>query len=158
MNQKHRADILQTIWNRLIEVKSLTFTVKSNSQEESGWRGIGRGEVKVELEGSDVLIHRENGIWINKQGLQSSFTSVYRWKFDPVAHLIHLHHLRLGLNKPVFLLHFAPSSANLLFSAEPHYCVNDRYTAKLSLFKDLICLSWRVLGPKKNEEVYRTYS
>ena len=82
-----------------------------------------------------------------------SFSNTFRWTLDRSAGMISLEHLRLGPNNPVFLFHLAPTGPHLLASVESHLCEEDVYLAQVAWDIHSIRLSWRVIGPKKNEEM-----
>lgn len=79
------------------------------------------------------------GLWIEKTGMLS------------------LEHLRLGPNAPVFLFHLAPTGNNLLASVDSHLCEEDASLAQVVWDRHSIRLSWRVIGPLKNEEMQYHY-
>ncbi|MBS0607607.1 MAG: hypothetical protein JSR57_11705 [Verrucomicrobia bacterium] len=72
--------------------------------------------------------------------------------------MISLEHLRLGPEHPVFLFHLAVSSNNVLSSVESHLCEEDAYLATVPWDRYSIQLNWRVIGPKKNEEMESAYT
>jgi hypothetical protein len=145
--------ILLKFWKRLGQIKQLTFHAKSKSKEELGWTGRGKGEVVVTAEGKDILIYNEKGAWLSKEGSETGFHNVFRWTLNRPAGLISLEHLRRGVNHPVFLFDLAPSHKQLLASVDSHLCVNDTYFGQMHLDPNSLRLSWRVIGPKKNEEI-----
>lgn len=156
--QENPRQILLTFWERLRQVKQLSFNAKSKSKEEIGWAGKGKGEVVVSRKNDDVLIYNEKGTWLNKQGNQISFTNVFRWTLDRHAGVISLEHLRRGADHPVFLFHLAPANAQSLSSVDSHLCEGDTYFGQIHLNTNSLRLNWRVIGPKKNEEIDYYYS
>lgn len=150
--------ILFRFWERLHQVKKLSFQAKSKSSEELGWPGKGNGEVVISRENNQSLIFNEKGIWFNKQGEQVSFTNVFRWTLDRHAGVISLEHLRRGVDRPVFLFHLAPSNAQSLSSVDSHLCEGDTYFGQIHFDSNTLRLNWRVIGPKKNEEIDYYYS
>lgn len=144
-------------WERLHHVKTLAFHAKSKSKENLGWGGKGTGEVIVTKESDPVLIFHEKGTWVNKQGNQIDFNNVFRWTLDSCAGVISLEHLRRGANHPVFLFHLAPSSQQSLSSLTPHLCKRDAYFGHLHFNLNSFHLTWRIIGPKKNEEIDYDY-
>jgi len=156
--QENPRKILLTFWEKLCQVTQLTFHSTSKSKEELGWTGRGKGEVIVNKENDLVLIYNEKGIWLNKQGDQMNFTNVFRWTLDRHAGVISLEHLRRGLDHPVFLFHLAPTHAHSLSSVDSHLCEEDTYFGQIHLNSNSLRLNWRVIGPKKNEEIDYYYS
>lgn len=150
--------ILLNFWERLRQVTKLAFISKSKSKEELGWEGKGKGEVLITKENDTVLIYNEKGVWLNKQGDQVSFTNTFRWTLDRRARVISLEHLRRGVDSPVFLFHLAPTNVHSLSSVDSHLCADDTYFGQIHLDVNSLRLSWRVIGPKKNEEIDYYYS
>lgn len=157
-NQDNKPKALFAFWKKLAEVRQLTFHAMSKSKEEHGWNGKGKGEVIVTKEGDNILIFSEKGSWQGEQGEEISFSNVFRWTFDSFAGMISLEHLRRGLSNPVFLLHLAPTSKHTLSSVDSHLCEGDTYFGQIHLDRYTIRLNWRVIGPKKNEEIDYYYS
>lgn len=156
--RSHPSQVLTLFWERLQHVKQLSFQVKSKSQEELGWAGKGTGEVSIHKEKPTVLISHEKGTWLNKQGEKVGFSNVFRWTLDREAGVISLEHLRRGPDHPVFLFHLAPSSDHALASVDSHLCEGDTYFGQIYLNAHSLRLGWRVIGPKKNEELDYFYS
>src|SRR5262249_34407621 len=88
--------ILLELWQKLSTTKRLAFNAKNQSKHESGWNGMGHGEVIPAREGDNVLIFYEKGTWKGKDGEEYAFTNVFRWSFDRMKGLISLEHLRRG--------------------------------------------------------------
>ncbi len=145
--------ILQQFWDRLQSVSQLTFHATTKSKEESGWNGKGKGEVLASKEGSNTLIFHEKGTWQGKPGGEVNFTNVFRWTLDRQAGVISLEHLRRGNDHPVFLFHLAPSGMHSLASVDSHLCGGDAYFGQIHFDRYSLRLNWRVIGPKKNEEI-----
>ncbi len=145
--------ILTSFWQKLSAVKQLKFTAKIKSSEEGDTTRRGQGEIIVISEGSNVLIFHEKGSWIGKEGSEMSFSNTFRWTLDRATKMISLEHLRRGLNHPVFLFHLAPSSRQVLASVDTHLCADDAYFGQLISSASCLRLKWRVIGPRKNEEM-----
>lgn len=156
--QKNPTQTLLAFWGKLQHIKQLSFNALSKSKEELGWTGKGKGEVMISKEGHHVLVYTEKGSWLNKQGEQFSFSNVFRWTLDRHAGVISLEHLRRGVDHPVFLFHLAPSNAHSLSSVDSHLCKDDTYFGHMHFDAHGLCLNWRVIGPKKNEEIDYYYS
>ncbi len=150
-NQENKIQILLAFWEKLLKVAQLTFNAKS--REESGWNGKGKGDVVVVKENNNTLIFNEKGSWHGKLGDEVNFTNVFRWTFDRHIGVISLEHLRRGPDHPVFLFHLAPTSKHSLTSVDSHLCDGDTYFGQIHFDRFSLRLNWRVIGPKKNEEI-----
>jgi DNA-binding transcriptional ArsR family regulator len=155
---ENKLQVLLEFWDRLQTVKELTFHARSKSGEENGWNGKGLGEVSKSKEGIHVLLFNEKGTWQSKKGNELSFSNVFRWTLDRRAGVISLEHLRRGPDHPVFLFHLAPSGKNSLTSVDSHLCDGDTYFGQIHFDRYSLRLNWRVIGPKKNEEIDYYYS
>lgn len=156
--QENKAQILLAFWEKLMSVTQLTFHAKTKSKEEKGWNGKGQGEVVIVKEGFNTLIFNEKGTWRGKQEGEVSFSNIFRWNLDRHAGVISLEHLRQGPNHPVFLFHLAPSGKHSLSSVDSHLCEADTYFGQIHFDRYSLRLNWRVIGPKKNEEIDYFYS
>ncbi|MGE5196423.1 MAG: DUF6314 family protein, partial [Anaerolineae bacterium] len=152
-NSPKHEQLLLTFWERLSFVKNLTFNAKTKSKEESGWDGKGKGEVLVTKESDTVLIFNEKGSWQDKHGKEINFSNIFRWTLEKNVTMISLEHLRRGPTHPVFLFSLSPSSPHSLSSIDSHFCEEDTYFGQVFLDPHYLRLNWRVIGPKKNEEI-----
>jgi hypothetical protein len=150
--QDNKVAILLAFWERLQKVKELSFTAQSKSAEE-GWHGRGKGEVAISKEKNSALVFNEKGSWLNKRGDEIAFSNVFRWTLDRCAGVISLEHLRRGMDRPVFIFHLAPTGKNMLSSVDSHLCEGDTYFGQIHFEPNNLRLNWRVIGPKKNEEM-----
>jgi len=157
VNQENKIQTLLAFWEKLKAVTQLTFNAKTKSKEEQGWNGKGKGEVMITKEGN-VLTFSEKGTWQGKQDGEVSFSNVFRWTLDRYAGVISLEHLRRGPDHPVFLFHLAPSGKHSLSSVDSHLCGGDTYFGQIHFDRYSLRLNWRVIGPKKNEEIDYYYS
>ena len=142
-----------SMWERLKQIKLLSFHAHTKSHNEGGWNGRGKGEVIVKGEGNEVLVFHEKGSWQGKQGQDIDFSNVFRWTLDDKAGTISLEHLRRGVNNPVFLFHLAPSGPHTMTSVDSHLCGGDTYFGQIHCDQHALRLNWRVIGHKKNEEL-----
>lgn len=156
--QENRLKVLLNLWDKLSNAKQLKFNAKTKSSEETGWNGKGKGEVIVTKESDSVLVFTEKGTWQGKQGQEMGFSNIFRWTLDAHAGIVSLEHLRRGYENPVFLFHLAPSSNLSLASVDSHLCGGDTYFGKIFFDRHNLRLNWRVIGPKKNEEIDYYYS
>lgn len=146
--------IILNFWDKLAKVQKLSFAARSKNKE--GWNGKGRGEVEVVKEGN-TLLFTEKGQWHGKQG-DVNFSNVFRWTLDRDEAMISLEHLRYGLENPVLLCHLAPKTPHALSSIDSHLCEEDHYFGQLFVDRFGLRLNWRILGPRKNEEIDYYYS
>lgn len=156
-NYGGKIKILLELWKKLGSVKQLVFDAKTKSKDESGWNGKGKGEVILTREGDNMLIFHEKGIWKNRQDQEFSFSNIFRWTLDRIKGVISLEHLRRGIDRPVFLFYLAPSGKHSFSSVDSHLCDGDTYFGQISVDKSTLRLNWRVIGPKKNEEIVYHY-
>ena len=147
---------LLAFWDKLSAIGQVTFM--ANSQDPQGWKGRGKGEVKVTRPSGNVLYFHEKGSWHNSEGKEVGFTNAFRWTLDRTACLISLEHLRRGPDHPVFLFHLAPSGHYSLASVDSHLCEGDTYFGQIHFNAHALHLNWRVIGPKKNEEINYYYA
>lgn len=153
IDQEYKPKTLASFWKKLTAIKEVTFHAKSKSKNELGWNGKGKGEVTVSKEGDHVILFMEKGSWQGQQGEEISFSNIFRWTFDQFTGMISLEHLRRGLNQPVFLFHLVPNSKHSLSSVDSHLCDGDTYFGQIQFDRFSIRLNWRIIGPKKNEEI-----
>lgn len=152
------AGIVRAFWERLSNVKQVSFTAKTKSKSMEGWQGRGKGEVIVTKEHENALIFQEKGTWQGDDGRDIGFSNVFRWTLDLANGMISLEHLRRGWNHPVFLFHLSPSNHQTLSSIDSHLCGGDVYLGKVFYELHSLRLHWRVIGPKKNEELDYYYT
>ncbi len=150
--------VLLTIWERLGNVGQLTFHAKTKSKDEGGWNGKGNGEVLVTKEGENVLLFHEKGTWQGKKAGEVNFSNLFRWTLDRETLMISLEHLRRGYHHPVFLFHLSCANDHSLSSTDSHLCGGDAYFGQIFCNQHYLRLNWRVIGPKKNEEMDYFYS
>lgn len=142
-----RNQVLLGFWDRLSQVTTITVHAKSGAR--------GRGEVHTVKEGIK-LVFTEKGAW--EGGKVVAFSNILRWTLDRPSGVVSLEHLRRGPDHPVFLFHLAPSGKNSLTSVDSHLCGGDTYFGQIHFDPHSIRLNWRVIGPKKNEEIDYFYS
>lgn len=156
--QENKTKVLLAFWEKLRNVNRLTFHAKTLSKDEKGWNGKGQGEVIINREKANTLIFNEKGIWQSKQGGEVSFSNIFRWTLDRNAGVISLEHLRRGPDHPVFLFHLVPNGPHSLSSVDYHLCGGDAYFGQIRFDTHNLRVNWRVIGPKKNEEIDYYYS
>lgn len=150
---------LLLFWNKLSAVQNLCFSAKSKSISATGWNGLGKGSVEVKQESPHLLIFHEKGTWISEENQKEfEFSNVFRWTLHSDKGAIQLEHLRFGFQNPVFLFSFIPIDAHTLESMDSHECKDDSYFGQVRCDKHFVQLNWRVVGPKKNEEIDYLYT
>lgn len=150
--------LVLTYWKRLALVRHLTFNARSKTKEEGSWNGRGKGKVIITKESDTVLLFQEKGKWVTEEGKEIDFSNIFRWTLDSKANLLSLEHLRRGMNHPVFLFHLTPVDNYSLRSVDSHLCEADAYFGHISCDLHSLRLNWRVIGPKKNEEIDYYYN
>ena len=158
LERRIQEPLLISFWERLKTVKHFTRFAQSRIKDEKGWNGKGKGEVVVTRPSDSILIFQERGTWKFQEGQDIDFSNVFRWILDRNAGMISLEHLRFGPDNPVFLFYLAPTGNNILASVESHLCEEDVYNAQVPWDRSTIRLNWRVIGPKKNEELEYCYN
>ncbi len=154
--QKINATLL-AFWKRLSNVRSLTFISVAKGKSETGWNGKGKALVQLVRENTSTLVFQEKGTWVDKNEQEFDFSNSFRWTLDLSLGSISLEHLRHGPNRPVFLFYLTPSGEKSLESIDSCLCDSDTYLGQVRFDENTIRLSWRVIGPKKNEEIDRFY-
>lgn len=147
----HQALILD-VWRLLKTINRVAFQFKSRNTQ-----GFGEGGVDVQDDGDKEIVFQEKGSWSSPDGRAFVFRNVFRWTLNRIDEIIQLEHLRFGPANPVFLFHLVPRGASLLESLHPHLCGPDTYFGRLVLEEGALRLTWRIIGPKKNEEVQYVY-
>lgn len=150
--RKMNLSLLDTFWERLRCVSQVTFQFRSRS----GNKGHGTGVVTVEDQSSQLVFH-EKGAWEGLQSQEFNFRNVFRWTKNRIDGMVTLEHLRFGVRNPVFLFHLVPAGPDYLESLHAHLCGQDTYFGQIVINPTALILTWRILGPKKNEEVTYTY-
>lgn len=150
------AQTLAAFWTKLTEVSQLQF--EACSKKESGWNGKGAGQVVVTKNSPNTLLFTEKGAWRNRNNQEISFNNVFRWTFDSAQGVILLEHLRHGQERPVELFKLQPTGTQTIASVDAHLCEGDLYFGQMHFDKYSLRLNWRIIGPKKNEEIDYLYT
>lgn len=146
------------LWHKLSQIKTMTFAAKSKSAGgTSGWNGIGKGTVETKLEDNAIVFH-ERGSWMSEENKRFDFSNVFRWTLKADNGVIALEHLRFGAQNPVFLFTLVPIDSHTLESLDSHVCNQDSYFGQVRCDKHFIQFNWRIIGPKKNEEIDYLYT
>lgn len=155
--RKDHQHLLLRVWSQLQEITCMTFISRCRSETVSGWNGNGKGDVMASYDGNATILFHEEGTWHNEKGQDFRFSNAFRWTLNRLEGMLSLEHLRYGVNRPVFLFHLAPTDASTLQSLHSHLCGEDTYFGHLQCLKEAIHLNWRIIGPKKNEEIEYIY-
>jgi hypothetical protein len=145
---------LERLWDRLRQVRSLSFVARSEGR--TGWNGEGRGTVEVKEVGAGAMTWHEQGAWRPVGGEKEiRFVNVYRWAM--VGDALWLEHLRFGEASPVHLLDLVHAGAGEWRSVSPHLCRDDCYAAVLLVREESIVVRWSIDGPRKTESLEHVY-
>lgn len=148
---------VEFVWERLKTVQTLCFSAKSKSIH-TGWNGLGKASVEVKHSDDNTIIFYEKGSWVSEENKQFEFSNVFRWSLKPNQGIIVLEHLRFGAQHPVLLFSLVPVDTHVLESLDSHVCNEDVYFGQLRCDKHFVQFNWRVIGPKKNEEIDYLYT
>ena len=153
-----KQEALPLLWQRLLLVKHLSFSAQSKADKPSGWNGIGRAQVETKHLYPHSLTFQEQGNWTSDEGKQFDFKNVFRWTKHETKPLITLEHLRHGPDNPIILFELVPVTQTHFETVHPFLCRQDTYLAHLYCDRHFIQLNWRILGPRKNEEIHYIYT
>ena len=152
-----KSDELLNFWDQLAQVHSLVFSVISHHPSNPTAQ-IGKAEVLVKKVSEHVVIFQEKGHWLIDDVPSRAFSNSFRFSLDLKTSLVSVEHLRYGENHPVFLFHLALSGAKRLESVEAHVCGQDTYVGNFSWDEKGLKFQWRVIGPKKNDQLTYYYT
>lgn len=147
-----RTGLLHKTWKQLQEVTSVSSVTKSHGSE-----GKRKGSVQASKNGN-VIVFQEQGIWTSNAGQTHNYSNAFRWTLERSRGLISLEHLRFGKSHPVFLFHLLPTKSQVFESVDPHLCGEDTYFGKLQVRELYLQLSFRTIGPHKNEKLEYIYT
>lgn len=150
---KQAQDSLLKCWSQLKAVQHLQTHAKLVSDPTLKQ---GKADVKVSQESPSVICFQECGVWQMENGREISFSNTWRWTLDLSSGTIALERLGQG-KKPVSLFHLKPKKENLLASIDSHLCGSDAYFGQVQLGPHFLQLSWKILGPKKNDRIETSY-
>ncbi len=151
-------EALPFLWQRLLQIKHLSFSAQSKAEKPSGWNGIGRAKVDAKSLSTHIVMFEEQGSWTSDEGKQFDFKNTFRWTMHHTKPLITLEHLRHGPDHPIVLFELTPVSSTRFETVHPYLCRQDTYLAHLYCDRHFIQLNWRILGPSKNEEIHYIYT
>lgn len=138
------------------------FTATQYLAHDGGWRGVGTGQVRCEMERSLPLpllrLHEQGTFTPEATGRAHPFTNVFRLTWE--SEKLRLHHERRGKDSAVWLFDLVPdpTQAARLITEKAHLCGQDTYDATLERVADGIVLQWDIRGPHKHARLrYRYY-
>ncbi len=148
--KKRTALVLNAFWECLKQVQHVAIQTQSAGQAF--------GSVVVEREKEGTLLFTEKGQWVHEGAQGIDFSKTLRWSIDHSSGMISLEHLHYGRDRPVFLFHLSPIGPKKLQSIDSHLCSSDCYFGRIEFDEKRIRFLWRILGPRKNEVLYHTYT
>ncbi len=154
LNFKQAQDVLLLCWQRLKAVKMLLINAKLHTEIPIK---KGKGDAKVIEENPSVILFQESGVWQIENDQEIQFSNSLRWTLDLASGTIGLEHLRHGATKPVFLFHLKPKSETLLVSVDSHLSGPNAYFGQIQLGAHFLQLSWKIIGPKRNDRIECLY-
>jgi hypothetical protein len=154
----HFQEAMPLLWQRLLQVKHLSFSAQSKAEQPSGWNGIGKAKVEIHPVAARSVIFKEQGNWTSHEGKQFDFKNALRWTWHASKLVFILEHLHYGPEHPIVLFELKPISLTQFEVVQPFLCKQDTYLAHLYCDQHFIQLHWRVIGPKKNEEMHYIYT
>lgn len=153
----NRRKELLAFWQKLSNVRQMLISAQLKNNEEPSTQS-GKAEVTVSAPSPTTLIFQEKGHWLTDGFPSTSFSNSFRWTLDINSSLISLEHLRYGATHPVFLLHFTPTKSKVLESVDAHLCAEDTYLGNIRWDSHSIDFHWRIIGPKKNNQLLYHYT
>lgn len=139
-------------WEKLAEVRTLQCIAKSRHELK-----LGKAEVKISTPTSNTTVFQEKGYWMLDELPHTAFSNSFCWTLDLDQSLVTLEHLRYGHDQPVFLFHLTPSGSHSLESVDSHLCKADTYLGNVNWNAQSIDFHWRIIGPRKNDELIYKY-
>jgi hypothetical protein len=140
---------IDALWQQLFRTRHLVIETSSQAR--------GQATVLVSAPTKTTLLFTEKGEWSHLTE-PVAFHNTLRWSLDASFERISLEHLRYGQDQPVFLFYLAPTGQTSLQSIDPHLCRDDRYFGRIEFNRSDIQFLWHIIGPKKNEILYHTYT
>lgn len=145
------------LFSLLQQIQTFEFNSSTKGKSQTGWNGSGNGTVSTKVK-QDCVFFKEDGFFkLDISSQQTKISNEYIWK-QISPNKIKLSHARFGYDNAVTLFNLIKISDNIWQSEEAHVCVDDLYSAKLTIKEDLIKLSWNISGPKKDETIEYLYS
>lgn len=153
--RRARIDSLLAVWGRLQAVRTVTLLVREADTGVA--RAQGTGSVVCQTTGGSELVIRERGRWAGPRGSGAHFTDALRWTLDTDMMMLRLEHVRRGPDEPVALLELVQDGYGHLTAVAPYLCGEDRYEGSVRVAEDVVEVTWKVTGPRKNQEILRRY-
>jgi len=147
-------DHLLRVWQKMQTISTVILEFRKDNRSY----GHGEGLIEITKDEEGALIFNEKGKWKSLKGESFDFNNCFRWRLNHFEGLLSLEHLRFGPQNPVFLFHLALKGPSYFESIDAHLCDEDTYFGALTQKNKSVHLNWRILGPKKNEEIAFVYS
>lgn len=146
------------LWEKLNSIKQMESPAYCRKIPPSYEPRKGQAQVTIQKNEKGLITFFEKGKWVERNSKQTiAFTNLFRWSLHKESGEITLQHLRFGKEKPITLVTLAQVEKHLYRSFLPLECKEDTYTATAFFDKHYIHLHWRIIGPKKNEQISVVY-
>jgi hypothetical protein len=144
------------LFSKIAKIKSFEFVSNSGKDSLTGWSGCGNGKITVKQLNNKIFF-KEHGLFkLTNSTKALEISNEYIWEMIS-NNKISLSHARFGYNHLVKLFDLIMVEENLWQSEQEHVCVDDKYSAKLEVSIAYIKLTWKILGPKKDERISYKY-
>lgn len=137
---------MKKVFESFTQIKTFSITTKDFLSKNNY---SGNGNIEISSKDSSVIL-KCNGKWRDKHNNISSFTFSYRFIFENELNEVSIEHMRYGEESPVYLSKLKQNKLGSFVSEEPHICNEDLYSAELFIKENIIHLTWKITGPKKN--------
>ncbi|MED7820251.1 MULTISPECIES: DUF6314 family protein [unclassified Francisella] len=145
-----------SLFSKLAKINYFEFESSSGEKSQTGWNGYAKGSVITKVEQDSIYFKEQGYFKLDKASREAKIENEYIWqKID--SNRIRLFHARFGYNNLVNLFDLVPKDKDSWHSENQHVCVDDLYSAELSILDKSIELSWKIVGPKKNELIKYMY-
>ena len=143
---------IQRLWEGLPQIGAFAFEASNGAGSATDWCGRGEGVVTV-TDHQGGWLFAERGHYTTPHGRVLAMHNRFWWQRTPRGIL--LSHLRY--EQPVALFELLPQADGRWFTAEPHLCGQDHYSAELTETEGGFLLGWQIRGPLKNERLSYRY-
>ncbi len=148
-------DAVHRAWLLLERSRSVTLFVRNGAT--GAVQAHGSGTVSVEPFGGSGMVMRERGRWSGPRGSGAHFADALRWTLDTDIGALRLEQIRRGPDEAAPLVEFVDDGSGSLTPLAPHLCGDDRYEGAVRFVDGVVEVAWRVVGPKKDQEIVRRY-
>lgn len=140
----------------LPSIRRFAFTATSGPGSKTGWNGKGQGTLESIETNGQVRFIEAGQFLLDGQPRPVPMRNVYRWV--PGDARLSLLHERRGPEAAVHLFDLVQAEdGESLVNEAVHQCVDDAYSARLTLREEGFDLTWRIVGPKKDEHIDYQY-